>query len=122
MLGDVVRAYRMPIAGAHQPTFFPFGVQRKPYINERAKRTSCAEGRMDGWMDGWTDGWTDGWMDGRMDGDQKYPSIFLILMYVKDQVYMYLYMFSKVATKILMGFKFLCQVEGHRQKFQNYCR
>ena len=33
MLGDVVSAYRMPIAGAHQPTFFPFGVQRKPYTN-----------------------------------------------------------------------------------------
>ena len=26
----------------------------------------------------------------RMDGDQKCPSIFLILMYVKDHVYMYL--------------------------------
>ena len=40
MLGDVVSAYRMPIAGAHQPNFFSFGVQRKPYTNERAKRAS----------------------------------------------------------------------------------
>ena len=51
------------------------------------------------------DGWTDGWTDGRMDGDQKGPSIFLIFMYVKDHVYMYLYTYSKVVTKILMGFK-----------------
>ena len=29
--------------------FSPFGVQRKPYTNERAKRASCADGRMDGW-------------------------------------------------------------------------
>ena len=40
MFGDVVSAYRMPTAGAHQPTFFPFGVQRKPYTNERAMRAS----------------------------------------------------------------------------------
>ena len=37
MLGDVVSAYRMPTAGAHQPTFFPFGVQRKPYTNKRVR-------------------------------------------------------------------------------------
>ena len=66
-----------------------------------AKNLYCADGRMDGRMDGWMDGWT----DGRMDGDQKCPSIFLILMYVKDHVYMYLYTYSKVVTKILMGFK-----------------
>ena len=83
--------------------FSPFGVQRKPYTNERVKRASCADGRM----------------DGRMDGDQKCPSIFLILMYVKDHVYMYLYTYSKVVTNILMGFKIWCQVEDHRQKFQN---
>ena len=48
--------------------FSPFGFQQKPYNNECAKRASCA--------------------DGRMDGDQKCPSIFLILMYVKYHVYM----------------------------------
>ena len=50
---------------------------------------------MDGRMDGW---------DGRMDVDQKCPSIFLILMYFKDHVYMYLFMYSKVVTKIPIGF------------------
>ena len=34
----VVSAYKMPTAGAHKLTFPPFGVQRKPYTNERAKR------------------------------------------------------------------------------------
>ena len=32
------RETKMPTAGAHKPTFLPFGVQRKPYTNERAKR------------------------------------------------------------------------------------
>ena len=36
----IVSAYQMPTAGAHKPTFPPFGVQRKPYTNERAKRAS----------------------------------------------------------------------------------
>ena len=40
-------------------------------------------------MDGLMDGWTDGWTDGGMDGDQKCPSIFLIFMYNKDHVYLY---------------------------------
>ena len=40
MLGDVVRAYWMPTAGAHQPIFFPFGVERKPYTNDCAKLAS----------------------------------------------------------------------------------
>ena len=31
---------RIPAAAAHQATFFPFGVQRKPYTNECAKRAS----------------------------------------------------------------------------------
>ena len=44
-------------------------------------------------------------MDGWMGGDQKGLSIFLIFKYVIDNVYMYLYMYSKVVTKILMGFK-----------------
>ena len=34
-------------------------------------------------------GWTDGRIDGRMDSDQKCTSIFLILMYVKDHIYIY---------------------------------
>ena len=113
----------MPAAGAHQPTFFSLRGPAKALhqrarearelslVNEKwsfnfglviqqkqlAKNLYCADGRMDGRMDGWT--------DGRMDGDQKCPSIFLILMYVKDHAYMYLYMNSKVVTKILMGFK-----------------
>ena len=40
-----------------------------------------------------------------MGGDQKGLSIFLIFKYVKDNVYMYLYMYSKVVTKILTVFK-----------------
>ena len=44
--------------------------------------------------------------DGWVDGDQKFPSIFLILMYAKAHVYMHLYMYSKVVTKILWVSKF----------------
>ena len=29
---------KMSTAGAHQPTFLPFGVQRQPYTNERRRR------------------------------------------------------------------------------------
>ena len=44
-------------------------------------------------------------MVGWVDGDQKGLSISLIFKSVKDNVYMYLYIYSKVATKILIGFK-----------------
>ena len=73
--------------------FLPSGSSESPTHNERRRRELC------GW-DGWTDGWMDGWT-----GHQKCPSIFLILMYVEDHIYMYLYTYSKVVTKILMGFK-----------------
>ena len=50
-------------------------------------------------------GWTDGWTDGRMDGDQKCPSIFVILMYVKDHIYMYLCT-QKLSPRFLWVSKF----------------
>ena len=66
--------------------------------------------RVYGWMDGM--GWMDGWME-----YQKCPSNFFILCEYIEDVYTYLYIFSKIVTKILMDFKILCQVGGHRQKF-----
>ena len=54
---------------------------------------------------------------GRTDGDKKCPSIFFILCAYTDYVYIYLYVSSKFVTNTLMGFKILCQVGGHRQKF-----
>ena len=53
MLGDVVTAYRMPTAGAHQPTFFSL---RGP-ANALDQRAREAREFKDGW-----DGI--GWMDG----------------------------------------------------------
>ena len=43
-------------------------------------------------------------MGGWVDVDQKGLSISLIFKSVKDNVYMYLYIYSKFVTKILMGF------------------
>ena len=42
-----------------------------------------------------------GWVGWWVGGDQKCPSIFLTLIYGKDHLYVY----PKVVTKILMGFK-----------------
>ena len=49
-------------------------------------------------------GWLmDGWVDGTE--YQKCPSIFFILCGYIDHVYVYLYIYSKNVTNILMGFK-----------------
>ena len=69
--------------------------------------------RMDGW-DGM--GW-DGWMNGTE--YQKCPSIFFGYI---EHVYTYLYIYSKIVTIILMGFKISCQFGDCGQNFQNYCR
>ena len=82
----------MPAAGAHQPTFFSLRGPAKA-LHQRAREAR----ELSEWMGELVGGW--------VDGDQKCPSIFLLLMYNKHHVYMYLYMYSKVVTKILMGFK-----------------
>ena len=46
-----------------------------------------------------------GWMGKWVGGDQKGLSISFIFEYVKDNVYLYLNIYSKVVPKILMGFK-----------------
>ena len=51
----------------------------------------------------------DGW-DGA--GYQKCPSMFFILCGYIEHVYVYLYIFSKNFTNILMGLKIWCQVGG----------
>ena len=44
-------------------------------------------------------------MGGWVDGDRKGLSISLIFKSVKDNVYVLIYVYSKFATKILIGFK-----------------
>ena len=79
--------------------FSPFGVQREPYTNERAKRELC--------------GWTDGRMDGQMDGDQKGPSIFLIFQYVNKSGEL----IPKMVSKVVYGFS----IKSYEHfKFQNF--
>ena len=51
-----------------------------------------------------TDGW-DGWMEWDGMGHQKCPSMFFILCEYIEHVYIYLYIYSKIAANILMTFK-----------------
>ena len=62
--------------------------------------------------------------DGRTGGTgyQKCPSNFFILCENIGRVYIYLYMYSKFVTNILMGLKIRCQVGVLEYNFQNYHR
>ena len=62
------------------------------------------------------------WWDGRVDRQLFCPLIFFILCEYIEDVYIYLYIYSKIVTNILMGFKISCQVGGRGPKFQNYSR
>ena len=53
---------------------------------------------------------------------QKCPLIFFILCENIGKVYIYLYMYSKFVTNILMGFKIWCQVGVFGFKFENSYR
>ena len=57
--------------------------------------TRGPKGRVYGWMDGWM-----GWME-----YQKCPSNFFILYGYIENVYTYLYIYTIIVTKILMGLK-----------------
>ena len=61
-------------------------------------------------------------MGGWVNGDQKGLSISLIFKSVKDNVYVLIYVYSKVATKILIGFKIWCQVWEWGHEFIKYLR
>ena len=60
--------------------------------------------------------------DGWVGGDQKFTSIFLFFKYVEDNVYTYLFMYSKVITKILMAFKIDVKFGSGGHEFRKYCR
>ena len=53
-------------------------------------------------------------------GYRKCPLIFLILYTYIEHGYIYLYIFSKIITKILMGFKISCEVGEWECDFQDY--
>ena len=59
----------------------------------------------------------DGWTDGRMDGDQKFTSIFLILMYFTDHIYMLLIYVLKSCHQDSYGFQILMSSWGCGSKF-----
>ena len=50
--------------------------------------------------------------------DSNSPSIFFILCGYIDKLNTYLYIFLKIVTNILMGFKILCQVENLEHFFK----
>ena len=49
----------------------------------------------------------------------KYPSIIFILCGNLEHVYIYLNIYYKIVTNILMDIKISCQVGGRGQKFEN---
>ena len=66
----------------------PFGVQRqKPYEEAEGRASAKREYGMGS------------------DGNQKCPSMFFILRGYIETVYIYLYIYSKIAANILIGFK-----------------
>ena len=56
------------------------------------------------------------------DGVSKVSFNFLHTFSIVENVYTYLYIYSKIVTKILMGLKIWYQVGGPGHKFQNYSR
>ena len=73
---------------------------------KRPKAWASAQREFDGTDGGYGTVGTDG-----TDGDQKCPSMFFILCWNIEHVYIYLYT-KKNAANILMGFKIWCQVRG----------